>query len=73
MGNVLKLSDYKPSAWEEIFSHDDGHVELHVFTDKRTGELEIFQMADGQGTRTCLSPAIATAMLVALKASLDKK
>lgn len=72
MGNLFRLTDYKPSAWKEIFVRDDGHTEMHVYIDERTGELEIFQMADGEGTRTCLPVDVALALVDGLKESLAK-
>lgn len=69
--NVYRLSDYR-DEWKEIFYRDDGYTELHVFVNDKTGELEIFQMADGQGRRSCLSTVDAVALVEACRAAHDR-
>lgn len=73
MGDVYRLADYRnEDAWEEIFVRDDGYTELHVFINRKTCELEIFQIADGQGRRSCLSTVDSIALIETLKSSMSK-
>jgi hypothetical protein len=69
--DVYRLSDYR-DEWREIFYRDDGYTELHIFVNRRTGELEIFQMADGQGRRSCLSTVDSAALTETLKVVIDR-
>lgn len=71
--NVYRLSDYR-DEWKEIFYcySDDGYTELHIFVNKKTGELEIFQMADGRGLRSCLSFVDSVALVEACRAAHDR-
>lgn len=66
--NVINISDYR-DVWKEIFVNVD-HADLHVFMNHRSGEVEIFQMCDGKGIRTCLSTVESIALIEALKAGL---
>ena len=73
MGDVYRLADYScQNTWKEVFTSDDGYTELHVYLDEKSGELEIFQMVDGKGSRTCLKMTAAVTLVEALKASYAK-
>lgn len=73
MSNVYRLSDYMfKDEWEEIFHRDDGYTELHIYLNRRTCEVEIFQIADGEGRRSCLSMVDSVALIETLKSAMKK-
>lgn len=71
--DVYRLADYRyRHEWKEIFYHDDGYTELYVFVNEKTGELEIFQVADGKGRRSCLSTVDSVALVEACRMAHDQ-
>lgn len=69
--SIYRLSDYR-DEWKEIFYRDDGITEIHVYVNAKTGELEIFQMTDGKGQRSCLSTVDAIAFVEACHTAHNK-
>ena len=73
MSNVINMVDYlNKDSWQEIFYRDDGVTELQIFLNKKTCQVEIYQMVDGKSHRSCLSAVDSVALIEALKSSLQK-
>jgi len=71
MGDVVSLQDYKDKgSWRTVYEHDDGYTELYVYVCDKTNELEIFQISDGKGKRTCLSTVESARLLLTLQNAL---
>lgn len=67
MGTVINIKDYlDKGSWQEVFEHDDGYTEAHVYVCPRTSEIEITQISDGKSNRTVLTPVDAARLLAAL-------
>jgi hypothetical protein len=77
MDNVIKLAEYR-FPWREAFKADGADSTVQVYTNDRTGELEIVQMNDeGETIRTTLDPLDSSILRASLEnqrsKSLQKK
>ncbi len=60
------LANYKVT-WKKIFSSSDSNSTVEVFTNDKTGDIDIVQLNDdGKSIRTSLDPESAALFLAAL-------